>query len=521
MYIIIVDGQNFLKFFLLATLIFNNNIYLHSASRIRNNYRSGIVGGGVGGGLYRRNFQLDKFQLDPNFSLTSPGYETSSSSSSSSASSYPNSQFYSEFLPDNRNLLTMLSNPLTSPMMSQNHRYMIKTPERDLHYATILKQQEQATIRHPFQAFQVAKDQAHMRGHMLRSSLQTSDDDVYEVESAPVMKATSPYQFSPFNTQFNNYRSSPASSMTNRYRLPSSYHHINSHHSFNHHPLSQPQHFFQPQESSQTPIELPSISMSFDPTPYHNNHHHHQQQQQQQHPHQQLPIEAYTTTSAATMFNTQPQILQRRWPQKRFSNWVDFNHENGKESRSKELTTSIRVAPAVDHSYQYQNNYHYQQQQPNYQYEMEPETKNLFMTIGIDQGNVDGGSGGGGSNDYQDSFETSASQQQQKIYNTQSDNQKNNQSKSILATAATTPAANHQHQQQRQQQKRTKNHHHEEQKQDNNVDPTSSWLDMGAYSATKGEFGWFTDTPVIVGSSHQNQPVSLLSTETKYLIKNE
>nr|XP_027205646.1 protein kinase 4-like [Dermatophagoides pteronyssinus] len=381
-------------------------------------------------------------------------------------------------------MITMLSNPLTSSLISQNHRYMTKTPERDLHYQTILKQQEQATIRHPFQAFQLAKDQANMRGHMLRSSLQTSDDDVYEVESAPVMKTTSPYQYHSLYSQFNNnnnnnnvYRSS--SSLSNRYRLPPLYSYpLNQQ-------LQQQQHYYQQQqqESSQPPIELPSISMSFDPNPY---------QQQQQSTINESPSPSYQMYNSPLSYHQ----LQRKWPQKRFSNWVDFGRENGRESRTKELTTSIRVAPFTssfqpdhyNHNHNQNNNqhsYHYrQQQQPNqHQYEMEPETKNLFMTIGFDQ-TSSASNNNDNSNDYPDTYETSASQQQQKIFNTQLSN--NNHSESILPSATTT----------NQQEKLKKN----QQQQD---DPTSSWLDMGAYSANKGEFGWFTDTPVIVGHKYQ------------------
>ncbi|KAH9416487.1 hypothetical protein DERP_014536 [Dermatophagoides pteronyssinus] len=474
---IINESQNFFKIFLLATIIiiFNNIFLIQSLSSSSTTTRR--IPKIYNRSPYRRNFQLDKFQIDPNYSLTSPGYELPQSSSSSP---FSNSQFYSEFIPDNR-MITMLSNPLTSSLISQNHRYMTKTPERDLHYQTILKQQEQATIRHPFQAFQLAKDQANMRGHMLRSSLQTSDDDVYEVESAPVMKTTSPYQYHSLYSQFNNnnnnnnnvYRSS--SSLSNRYRLPPLYSYpLNQQ-------LQQQHHYYQQQqqESSPPPIELPSISMSFDPTPY----------QQQQSTINESPLPSYQMYNSPLSYNQ----LQRKWPQKRFSNWVDFGRENGRESRTKELTTSIRVAPFTssfqpdhyNHNHNNQHSYHYrQQQQPNqHQYEMEPETKNLFMTIGFDQ-TSSASNNNDNSNDYPDTYETSASQQQQKIFNTQLSN--NNHSESILPSATTT---NHQQQKFKKQQQQD--------------DPTSSWLDMGAYSANKGEFGWFTDTPVIVGHKYQ------------------
>lgn len=75
-------------------------------------------------------------------------------------------------------------------MASQNRKYFIRSPRHDRHFATILHQQNQATIHSPFQAAMVASD--HQMRSQLRNSLQTSDDDVYEVESAPVMRST-PY----------------------------------------------------------------------------------------------------------------------------------------------------------------------------------------------------------------------------------------------------------------------------------------------------------------------------------------
>ncbi|KAJ6218586.1 hypothetical protein RDWZM_009743 [Blomia tropicalis] len=78
-------------------------------------------------------------------------------------------------------------------MISQNRKFFTKTPEHDKHFATILRQQEAATIKDPDQAVMVANDQMGVRGRM-HHSLQTSDDDVYEVESAPVMMKSSPYR---------------------------------------------------------------------------------------------------------------------------------------------------------------------------------------------------------------------------------------------------------------------------------------------------------------------------------------
>ncbi|KPM10068.1 hypothetical protein QR98_0086160 [Sarcoptes scabiei] len=109
--------------------------------------------------------------------------------------------------------LPLAAHPVAPKVPSKNYQYFTKTPERDHHYATILKQQKQATIRHPYQVIQVAKDQTSLRGHMLRNTLQTSDDDVYEVESAPVMKTSPPYSgyYRPQSQQY------PASPMVPNY----------------------------------------------------------------------------------------------------------------------------------------------------------------------------------------------------------------------------------------------------------------------------------------------------------------
>lgn len=112
-----------------------------------------------------------------------------------------NSKFYSA-LSDNQIPLMggppashpVARHPAVTPphLVSQNRKFFTKTPARDQHFAKILAQQEQATIRSPLQAMKAASDHAATQ-NKLRNSLQTSDDDVYEVESAPVMKAA-PYQ---------------------------------------------------------------------------------------------------------------------------------------------------------------------------------------------------------------------------------------------------------------------------------------------------------------------------------------
>ncbi|KAH9406127.1 hypothetical protein TYRP_013729 [Tyrophagus putrescentiae] len=79
----------------------------------------------------------------------------------------------------------MMSSPVPPALRSQNRKFLAKTPEHDKHFATILRQQDAATIRDPSQAAMVADDQMVLRGRGVSHSLQTSDDDVYEVESAP------------------------------------------------------------------------------------------------------------------------------------------------------------------------------------------------------------------------------------------------------------------------------------------------------------------------------------------------
>lgn len=89
----------------------------------------------------------------------------------------------------------MMSSPVPPALRSQNRKFLAKTPEHDKHFATILRQQDAATIRDPSQAAMVADDQMVLRGRGVSHSLQTSDDDVYEVESAPMeMKSRLPYR---------------------------------------------------------------------------------------------------------------------------------------------------------------------------------------------------------------------------------------------------------------------------------------------------------------------------------------
>lgn len=77
------------------------------------------------------------------------------------------------------------------PTKSQNRKYLARTPAHDKHFEKIMRQQDEATIKSPKQALMVASDESRMKNR-LRNSLQTSDDDIYEVESAPVMKSA-PY----------------------------------------------------------------------------------------------------------------------------------------------------------------------------------------------------------------------------------------------------------------------------------------------------------------------------------------
>lgn len=91
--------------------------------------------------------------------------------------------------------------PVSSPtaggvLVSQNRKYLAKSPAHDKHFQSILRQQEAATIRDPGQAAIVASDQMELRRRPgIKYALQTSDDDIYEVESAPMMKST-PYRAS-------------------------------------------------------------------------------------------------------------------------------------------------------------------------------------------------------------------------------------------------------------------------------------------------------------------------------------
>src|SRR5690606_7891181 len=98
-----------------------------------------------------------------------------------------------------------------------NHKYLAKTPEHDHHFQTILRQQEAATIKDPGQAAMVASDQMDLKSRGVRNSLQTSDDDVYELESAPVerhMKST------PFRSRSERYQPLEEPSEESNMELP-------------------------------------------------------------------------------------------------------------------------------------------------------------------------------------------------------------------------------------------------------------------------------------------------------------
>lgn len=98
---------------------------------------------------------------------------------------FPASGFYSTLNGNAPATFGMMPPSAVSVEQSQNRKFFTKTPAHDKHFARILKQQNQATIQNPYQAAVVANDHVKSR---LRNTLQTSDDDVYEVESAPVMK---------------------------------------------------------------------------------------------------------------------------------------------------------------------------------------------------------------------------------------------------------------------------------------------------------------------------------------------
>lgn len=78
-----------------------------------------------------------------------------------------------------------------TPTKSQNRKYLARTPAHDKHFEKILRQQDEATVKSPKQALMVASDENRMKSR-LRNALQTSDDDIYEVESAPPMRSA-PY----------------------------------------------------------------------------------------------------------------------------------------------------------------------------------------------------------------------------------------------------------------------------------------------------------------------------------------
>lgn len=120
----------------------------------------------------------------------------------------PPKTFEADFFRPTRNNVAaaMISSP--PALKSQNRKFLAKTPEHDMHFRKILRQQEAATIRDPGQAAMVADDQLVLKGRGVSHSLQTSDDDVYEVESAPMeMKSRDqPFRSPRFGNQYDHHR---------------------------------------------------------------------------------------------------------------------------------------------------------------------------------------------------------------------------------------------------------------------------------------------------------------------------
>lgn len=343
------------------------------------------------------------------------------------STNYPsNSQYYSPLVDPNSNVnINLLSNPVAPTITSQNYKYLTKTPERDLHYATILKQQQQATIRNPMQAFQVVRDQANMRGHMLKNSLQTSDDDVYEVESAPVMKATSPYQYS--------YAHYP-----HAYRYPARPALAHPHH---HQYVHQHQ---QPSISHPLPYEMP-VTLSIEqpgtgPQQYYYQAHH------------------YYPSYASTMTHNRFLLPEH----KRYASYYNQHHlhyrpslrydYSPQESRAKELSRL----------------YLEQEQKP------PADQGNLFMSIGIDSDDDENNPQPSSNNQNKDDTLMASNSQQKFRYMKQA--VVGNRQQNIKSTTTISPITG---------------------TSKPKLDPTSTWLDMGAYSANRGSFGWYSDAPVL------------------------
>ncbi|KAF7488080.1 hypothetical protein SSS_02547 [Sarcoptes scabiei] len=455
--------------------------------------------------------------------------------------------------------LPLAAHPVAPKVPSKNYQYFTKTPERDHHYATILKQQKQATIRHPYQVIQVAKDQTSLR-----------------VESAPVMKTSPPYSgyYRPQSQQY------PASPMVPNYHTSMSLYESNplgydggyqGHHSIvqdysldDHYPQ-----YRNPQHHLHTGQGL---------HPYYQNQ---LQLMQSESPYYQSPyvsmgngwIQKKFTSPYSSLTNHPKQSYDhhrrqryhhdQQQHQSLLSNGIygmdqidddDDDHHRQSATIFKELSASVRVAPP-DHNHHYARHHHHHHRHP-YR-SQQPKQKDLYMTIGLDSesnnienDNDDGEYESFGSQSRQNSMYTQKSNQNSHYQNhnqsqkqsQQPQSQHRSQSQSQSQPQSSSSSSSSARKRSRNQSKRSPrsstlpiqslasekiestpveadrlisiNHddqdsnHHRHRNNANDVDidigfetnkddTDSLWLDMGAYSSNQGSFGWYTDTPVV------------------------
>lgn len=329
-------------------------------------------------------------------------------------------------------------------LVSQNRKYLAKSPEHDAHFRTILRQQEAATIKDPGQAAMVASDQMELRGR-LRHSLQTSDDDVYEVESAPVMKSTPYHRAS--GSRHRKQRQEPPREQAEDMELPVS---VNFESNIDH--TYEPQQQQQQQYQQQAPKRHRSVAydnqmpMKFiedgEPTE----------------PDDDGPDDKYE--------RQYPPVAQNMHFSMGLGNEEDGSNHNDdtnnvpprpsvgyrqRSSRSKAASYHQKQQPAHYHQVQYNQapvDDYQQEKQPRYYAQTESEYR--------------------GPGSYSASAPATSHQYMQRGGPDLYASQPQGHSPKYGKAAATPP------------------HHPME----------SSWLDMGAYSSGKGAFGWYSDVPV-------------------------
>lgn len=327
--------------------------------------------------------------------------------------------------------------------VSLNRKFLAKSPSHDKHFEKILRQQDEATIRNPSQLVMIANDQAEMR-NKLRNSLQTSDDDIYEVESAPEMRSTPYYRAEPPRAKYA-HRPMPQLMMPVSLRVEPTEYEPPKHYGG----YGRSRHGYRSYRKS---YEEPDKPIALDITLA-------QADKQESYP------EQYASNSPQASYYQADRHVRRPQHDRQY-NPSSYPSQTVSASMNVERQPAYRHAPSVSAYHEQTIDHSQHQSRPNELYSAAPNHGQFPpQSIGA---SVHPSSDGHHEDSYESDGDTRAAvallQPTMGM-----------ESQQILRKAPLEPSPG---------------------AQANQLDHQSAWLDMGAYSSGKGAFGWYSDVPV-------------------------